>query len=111
MRQLFVAIVAAVATVGLAAGNARADKVEVKGPHICCGQCIKAVSAIREVDGVSDVKSAAKSDEVTFTAKDEKAAVAGVKALIDSGFFGTAKQDGKELKVETRPSRATRPTR
>jgi hypothetical protein len=37
---------------------------------------------------------------VTFKATDEKAAKAGVKALFDGGFFGSATNDGKELKVE-----------
>ena len=37
---------------------------------------------------------------MTFTAKDAKAAEAGVKALFDGGFFGAATDDGKEIKVE-----------
>lgn len=100
MRQRFVAIVAAIATVGLAANTARADKVEVKGPHVCCMRCVTVIKGfLGKVEGVSDVQ-AAKDAPVTFTAKDEKAAVAGVKALIDNGFFGTATRDGKELKVD-----------
>lgn len=42
----------------------------------------------------------AKTKTVTFTAKDETAAKAGFKALIDGGFFGSATSDGKELKAE-----------
>ena len=37
---------------------------------------------------------------MTFTAKDEKVAAAGVSVLFDGGLFGSATSDGKELKVE-----------
>jgi copper chaperone CopZ len=101
MRQLFLAMVATVALAGLCVGRAPAGQVEVKGVHICCPACANAVkAALGKVDGVSDV-NAEKGKPVTFTAKDDKAAEAGVKALLDKGFFGTATVDDKELKVET----------
>jgi copper chaperone CopZ len=96
MRSLCVALasLAALALVGVA----DAAKVEVKGPHICCKQCVRVVGSILEkVNGVSDVVADAKTKTVTFTATDEAAAQAGVKALIDGGFFGKATQDGKDL--------------
>jgi len=78
-----------------------ASDVEVKGPHICCPQCVTAVENIlAKVDGVSNVKASAKTKTVNFTAKNEAAAKAGFKALLDGGFFGSAKDDGKELKIE-----------
>jgi copper chaperone CopZ len=100
MRSLF-----GIAFVGLAAfvmaGPAVASEVEVKGPHICCKQCVKAVGGIlSKVDGVSDAKCDIKGKTVTFTATDEKAAKAGVKALFDGGFFGAVTNDGKELKLD-----------
>src|SRR5262249_40936125 len=52
-----------------------------------------------KVEGVSEV-NAAKGEPITFETTDAKAATAGVKALIDAGFFGTATDDGKEVKVE-----------
>src|SRR5207244_12278618 len=40
-----------------------------------------------------------KAKTVTFTAKNDKAAEAGVKALLEGGFIGAATNDGKELKI------------
>jgi bacterioferritin-associated ferredoxin len=100
MRHVVVAIVAAIA-VGFGAGPVQADKVEVKGVHLCCGQCVKAMGGILgKVEGVSEAKCDQKGGVVTFTAKDEKAAAAGFKAMMDGGFFGTATRDGKDMKVD-----------
>lgn len=97
MRKLFLGLFAAVLCVGVAA----AETVEVKGPHICCKACVKAVDKmLSAVQGVSDIKADIKSKTVTFTAKDEKAAKAGVKALVDGGLFGKVTCDTKEMKVE-----------
>jgi copper chaperone CopZ len=88
----------AVAFLGASQG-AGGVKVEVKGPHICCKQCISVVGKILgKVDGVADVKADAATKMVTFTAKDDAAAKAGVKALIDGGFYGAATADSKEMK-------------
>ena len=85
--------------VALLVGQAAASDVEIKGPHICCKQCVKVVGGIlAKVDGVSDAKCDIQAKTISFTAKDEKAAKAGVKAIVDAGFFGTATNDGKELK-------------
>ena len=101
MRKVFAVICMGLAVAVLSAGQAMADKVEIKGPHICCGQCVKAVGTLLgAVDGVTDVKADIKTKMVTFTAKDEKAAKAGVKALVDGGLFGSATSDGKTLKVD-----------
>ncbi|HXG08750.1 MAG TPA: heavy metal-associated domain-containing protein [Gemmataceae bacterium] len=100
MRQLFVAV-AAIAGLGLLTGLTQAGKVEVKGAHLCCNQCVKIVGAtLAKVDGVSEAKCDRDTRTVTFTAKDSKAATAGVKALFDAGFFGTATEDGKPIKLE-----------
>lgn len=100
MRSVFAASLASLAVVILSAGSVLAGTVEVKGPHICCGACVKAIGKIMDkVDGVSEVKADAKTKTVTFTAKDAAAAKAGVKALFAGGFFGSATEDGKELKI------------
>ena len=103
MRSMFVALsFGAAVLVGSSA--VLADSIEVKGPHICCKQCVNVATKILEkIDGVSDIKTDAKSKSVTFTAKDEKSAKAGYKALIDGGFFGTATRDGKELSIDIAP--------
>jgi len=102
MRQFLVAAVATVAFAGLSLGQARADKVELKGTHLCCGNCVKSAKAVLDkVDGVSDADADKDTKTVTFTAKDEKAAAAGIKALTDAGFFGKATKDDKEYKIKT----------
>ncbi len=102
MRQFLVLAVATVAFAGLSVGQARADKVELKGTHLCCGNCVKiAKAALEKVDGVSDADASKDTKTVTFTAKDEKAAAAGIKALVDAGFYGKATKDGKEYKIDT----------
>lgn len=99
MRQLFVAAI--MVSLAFGVSLARADKVEIKGPHLCCAQCVKIAGAtLAKVEGVSDAKCDTKAKTITFTAKDTKTAESAVKAIIDSGFFGTATSDGKELKVD-----------
>src|SRR5437667_4183437 len=46
MRQLVVATLAVVALVAVGATQAQAGKIEVKGVHLCCPQCVKAVAAV-----------------------------------------------------------------
>lgn len=100
MRRV-TSLVAALFAMSLMAAQALAENVEVKGPHICCPQCVKvAVGLLKDVAGVSDAKADQKSKTVTFTAKDETAAQAGLKALVDGGFYGQATCGGKELKIK-----------
>jgi periplasmic mercuric ion binding protein len=92
MRQLLLAaVVVVVVTVG--AAQARADeKAVIAGPHICCGNCVKAVGAIlAKVDGISAVKCSAKEKTVTFMAKDNAATQKALEAMVAGGFAGTAK--------------------
>jgi copper chaperone CopZ len=101
VRSLFGMLVVCLVGMSLCASDAAAGKVEVKGPHICCKQCVKIVGGIlSKVEGVSDAACSIQDKTVTFSAKDAAAAKAGVKALLDGGFFGTATEDGKELKVD-----------
>jgi copper chaperone CopZ len=96
MRQLIL-FGAALVLVVQGAGQVRADKVEVKGPHICCVQCVRiAEGLLNKVEGVSEAKADIKSKAVSFTATDEKAAKAGIRALVDGGFFGVATSDGSK---------------
>jgi copper chaperone CopZ len=101
MRKILGAIAMGLASAVLCAAEADTGTVEVKGPHVCCGQCVKVVTGIlKKVDGVSDIKPDQKTKVVTFTAKSDRAAKAGFKALVDGGFFGTATEGGKEIKLE-----------
>jgi len=98
MRKVLAVMFAGLATAVLAAEGG--GKVEVKGPHLCCGQCVKiATNLLKKVDGVSDIKADQKSKVVTFTAKDDKAAKAGFQAIVEGGFFGTATEGGKALEA------------
>jgi copper chaperone CopZ len=101
MRKILGAIVMGLASAVLTAAEADTGTVEVKGPHVCCGQCVKVVTGIlKKVDGVSDIKADQKNKVVTFTAKSDSAAKAGFKALVDGGFFGNATEGGKEIKLD-----------
>jgi len=100
MRSLFSVVLAGIAVAFLNVAVANADSIEVKGPHICCPQCVTAVNKIlAKVDGVSDVKADQKTKTVTFTAKDAAAGKAGIQALITGGFSGKATSDGKAVDV------------
>lgn len=101
MRHLFSVLFAGLAVAALNATTTSADTVEVKGPHICCPQCVTAVGKILAgVEGVSDAKADAKTKTVTFTAKNAAAVKAGIDALVKGGFSGKATADGKAVKVE-----------
>ncbi len=100
MRQMLALVFAGLVAAVLGADQA-ASTVEVKGPHVCCKQCVRVVGDIlAKVDGVSNVKAEAKTKMVTFTAANDQAAKAGVQALIKGGFFGSATQGGKAIAVE-----------
>jgi len=98
---MLMAAVVAAGLLSLSVTVARAGSVELSGVHVCCPQCeTLAKKILAKVDGVSEAAADKGKKTVSFTAKDEKTAVAGVKALADGGYFGAATLDGKELKVE-----------
>lgn len=77
------------------AGPLQAEtKVELKGVHLCCPACVKAVDEIlKGVDGVKGVADRQKKT-VTITAPDDKAAQKALDALAAGGFHGdTGKKD------------------
>jgi copper chaperone CopZ len=101
MRAFFAVCLAGLTATALSAAAADNAKIEIKGPHICCKQCVNVVGGILgKVDGVADAKCDVPGKTVTFTAKDDAAAKAAVKALLDGGFFGKVTADGKEMKVD-----------
>jgi copper chaperone CopZ len=102
MRQLLTVavVVVAVGTLQAAVGDNKSG--EIKGAHICCGQCVKVVKGVLEkVDGLSDLKVDQKTKTVTFTAKDKKAAESALAAMYDAGFAGTGKYDDAAIKLAT----------
>lgn len=70
-------------------GVARAEtKVELKGVHICCGACTRAIGDIlKKVDGVT-AKADQKGKTVSITAPDAATAQKAVDALAEAGFHG-----------------------
>ncbi len=90
----------AVATLMVASGQAVAadTKVELKGTHLCCGQCVTAANDIlKKVDGVTG-KCDQKAGTITITAKDDATAQKALDALAAGGFHGTT--DNKDLKIK-----------
>ena len=79
---------------------ARAETtVELKGTHLCCGACVKAVNdTLKGVDGVTG-KCDAKAKTVTITAKDDATAQKAVDALAAAGFHGTTNSETVKVKA------------
>jgi copper chaperone CopZ len=84
----------------VAAGtSAAADTtVQLKGTHLCCPQCVRAVGTIMK--GVEGATAACdqKAGTVTVTAKDAATAQKALDALAAGGFHGTT--DSKDLKIK-----------
>jgi copper chaperone CopZ len=80
-------------------GSARSEtKVELKGTHLCCPQCVKAVDTIlKKVDGATGTCDQ-KTGAIAITAKDDETAQKALDALAAGGFHGTT--DSKTLTVK-----------
>lgn len=82
----------------------QAADVEVKGAHLCCGACVKAVAGtLGKVKGVSDAMCDREAGTITFKAENAKVARQGLRRLAFAGFYGKASVDGKAAKMP--PSR------
>lgn len=73
-------------------------KIELKGVHLCCGQCVGIVAkTLKGVDGVT-----AKCDQdagiVNITAKDDETAQKALDALSGAGFHGDSGNDKIKIK-------------
>jgi mercuric ion binding protein len=95
-------LAAAAAALLLAATGARADvTVELKGVHICCGQCVRiAGDTVKGVDGATG-KCDQKAKTITITAKDEATAQKAVDALAAAGFHGESGNDKVTVKDDS----------
>lgn len=84
--------------VAIAVAADESGTVTVRSVHLCCGACVEgAKAALDGIEGVSDAKADVNSKSVVFSAKDEKAAMKGIEALADHGFFGKAAFGKKDL--------------
>ena len=92
-----------------ASGAAAAEMtVELKGTHLCCGQCVKAVGQIlQKVEGVTG-KCDQEAGTVTITARvrDEDGntgtLVAPALPITDGRFIGTGSLMGRAVKLSGR---------
>jgi mercuric ion binding protein len=83
-------------------GTARAETtVELKGVHLCCGACVKAVAAtLKDIDGVK-AKCDQKGKTVTLSAQDDAAAQKALNALAAAGFHGETGNDKLTIKDDS----------
>jgi periplasmic mercuric ion binding protein len=93
---------AACAALFLVSTAARADTtVELKGTHLCCPACVRAVGeTLKGIDGVTG-KCDQKAKTVTITAKDEATAQKAIDALVAAGFYGTTGSDKVTVKDDS----------
>ena len=99
MRLLQAMVLACVGALLASTGTARAEtKVELKGVHLCCPACVKAVAdTLKKVDGVQGMCDRQKKT-VTITAADDKTAQKALDALAEAGFHGDT--GSKDLAVK-----------
>lgn len=97
MKALRLAAVATAALLFVSAAARAETTVELKGTHLCCGACVKAVGeTLKGIEGVTG-KCDAKAKTVTITAKDDATAQKAIDALAAAGFHGTT--DSDKIKV------------
>src|SRR5256885_17064315 len=89
MQRARTVAIAGVVFLFASTGVARAEtKVELKGTHLCCGQCVKAANEIlKGVDGATG-KVDQKAKTITITAKDDETAQKAIDALAAGGVPG-----------------------
>lgn len=84
------------------AGSARAEtKIELKGVHLCCGQCVQGVARIlKDIEGVKGACDQ-KAKTVTITAADDKAAQKALDALAAGGYHGNSGNNDIAIKDDS----------
>jgi copper chaperone CopZ len=99
MTTLRLLAVAALLTI---AGAARAEtKVEIKGTHLCCAACVKAVGTVlKEIDGCQG-KCDTKAGTISLTCKDDATAQKAVDALAAAGFHGDTGDAATKIKDDS----------
>ena len=102
-RMMLATVSCLVAVAGMAVAE---TKLEVKGVHLCCGQCVKIVGNILgKVDGVTPscnlVKGKPAEGKVTIVAPDDATARKALDALAAGGFHGTTGNKKLEIKDDS----------
>jgi copper chaperone CopZ len=89
------------AGLGLVAPAWAETKVELKGVHLCCPACVKAVAGIvKKVDGVKAACDM-KNKSVKLTATDDEAAKKALEALAAGGFHGDTGNESLAIKEDS----------
>jgi copper chaperone CopZ len=88
------------------AGTVRAEtKVELKGVHLCCPACVRAVGGIlKSVDGVQG-KCDQPNKTITIIAPDEQTARKALDALAAGGFHGDTGDKSLAIKDDSNAPR------
>ena len=103
LAKLF-ALAAAVLFLGSNALRAETT-VQLKGTHLCCGSCVKAVGTIlKGIEGVSG-KCDTKAKTITITAKDDETAQKALDALAAGGFHGVSSSKTIKFKDDSGASK------
>jgi periplasmic mercuric ion binding protein len=101
MKTIRLTAVACALLFGLSSAARAETTVELKGTHLCCGACVKAVNdTLKKIDGVTG-KCDQKGKTVTITAKDDATAQKAIDALVEAGFSGTTNSDKVKVKEES----------
>jgi copper chaperone CopZ len=88
-------------TLTLAGAASAETKVELKGVHLCCNNCVKSVAAIlKKVDGVTGACDR-NNKTVTITAVDDKTAQKAIDALAAGGFHGESNNKNVTVKNDS----------
>ena len=100
-RMMLVGVSCLVVLAGMAVAE---TKLEVKGVHLCCGNCVKIVGSILgKIDGVTPscdrVKGKPSEGKVTIVATDDKTAQKALDALAAGGFHGRTGK-GNKLRIK-----------
>ena len=97
MKQLLTSVLS-IATMMIVVPTLHAGDVTVKGVHLCCGACVRdANAALSKVKGISNTNIDRNSKQIRFSAEDDKAASAAIKALANAGYGGSASSGDKPI--------------
>lgn len=66
------------------------ESVELKGVHLCCNGCVKAIDKAVKASGAESLSNKSKKT-VTVTASDAASMEKALKAVADAGYFGQSK--------------------
>ncbi len=100
MKSIAKSLLVAASCLGILVAARPETKVEVKGVHICCGACEKAIGGVLEAAGVKGTCDKA-AGTVTFTAGDEKAAQKALDGLAAAGLHGTSSVKDVSIKDDS----------